>query len=100
RIFQFICGRPSTGLKLLDLGCGSGKIVYEFRKRDVNAYGADFELPPENALPKMETPAFRKIDKENYRIPFEDESFDLVFSNEVLEHVSDHLKLFAEIARV
>ena len=100
RIFRFVCGPLADAPALLDLGCGSGQIVCEFRKRGLNASGVDFDLPAEGMLRELGADSFRRIEEKPYRIPFDNQSFDFVFSNEVLEHVSDHRPVFAEMARV
>ncbi len=43
---------------------------------------------------------FGTIDMANYRIPFDDNSFDYVFSNQVLEHVQNYPEALSEIYRV
>jgi SAM-dependent methyltransferase len=47
-----------------------------------------------------EQDGFRAIVPEPYRLPFEDETFDLVVSTSVLEHAANKRECFEEIARV
>ena len=51
-----------------------------------------------NLLPT--STAFRQVVADGSRLPFADGSFDIVFSNSVIEHVADHPSLAREIARV
>ena len=98
--------------RLLEFGCGSGRSVYEFRDAGLNAYGFDIASYVERRQPSDEeyfrfslsdkpanVPEYA-IDGSSYKIPFEDESFDFVFSFSVLEHVMNYDLALAEIARV
>src|SRR5947209_2890717 len=79
--------------RVLDFGCGTGAMVAEYRRRGYEAYGCDPRL--EQASDTM-----RRSDPDSSEIPFADQSFDFVFSDQVLEHVRDHAGVFAEIKRV
>ena len=93
---------------LLDLGCGRGFMVYALRKLGYKAYGADIVPPsPEvnecllrEGLSRPGEAVIRVIDPTRYMIPFEEETFDLVFSFDVVEHVMDVPAMFREIWRV
>jgi SAM-dependent methyltransferase len=98
--------------RVLDFGCGDGGHVYEFRDAGYDAYGFDIRPAPVYREPGDER-WFRfaltgravnhpdyTIDPAAYRIPFEDESFDFVFSNSTMEHVQDQEAAFRETARV
>jgi SAM-dependent methyltransferase len=82
--------RPAT---VLDFGCGAGKMVDEYCRRGYDAYGCDIALErtADRLLP---------IARDPYRLPFEDDSFDYVFSDQVFEHVADHQAAIEEIWRV
>ncbi|HMG66595.1 MAG TPA: class I SAM-dependent methyltransferase, partial [Chitinophagaceae bacterium] len=94
--------------KILDFGCGAGKEVYFFRKMGYKAYGCDIDSffdatqikCNEERLIEPGEIIFKKIDMTDYRIPFADESFDYVFSNQVFEHVQNYPEALAEIYRV
>ena len=97
---------------MLDFGCGSGKTVYEYRECGVDAYGFDIvndvdpRRPEDIALFQLPAPgdqrpaADYRTDAADYRIGYDDASFDFVFSNSVFEHVQDHDLALREIARV
>ncbi|MDX6581818.1 MAG: hypothetical protein QOI10_1002 [Solirubrobacterales bacterium] len=85
--------RLSADAKVLDFGCGDGRLVAAWRADGHDAFGCDIAL-------ERQTEALRLIPAGPYRLPFDDRQFDLVVSDQVLEHVSDHEAAFSEIARV
>jgi SAM-dependent methyltransferase len=88
---------------LLDFGCGEGECVDQFHKAGFTVFGCDLAFPedPESRLKSyLEAGVIRKIDRDPYRIPFEEDRFDLVFSNQVFEHIMDYDRALAEIGRV
>lgn len=98
----------SPDSKILDFGCGAGKEVYQFRKMGYKAYGCDIKNVfddiqkqcEKEKLTRAGESIFSVIDMNNYRIPFPDESFDYVFSNQVFEHVQNYPEALSEIHRV
>ena len=86
--------------KILDLGCGAGGSIDFFRRafRNASWTGVDIELSPEVSARSRNDGDFFTYDGEN--LPFPDNSFDLVYSNQVLEHVRYPEKVLAEVARV
>jgi ubiquinone/menaquinone biosynthesis C-methylase UbiE len=93
---------------ILDFGCGDGNEVYQFRKEGYISYGCDIEnyyekiqvkCKDEKIIKHNET-IFEIIDMDNYRIPFNDNAFDYIFSNQVFEHVQNYPEVLREIYRV
>jgi ubiquinone/menaquinone biosynthesis C-methylase UbiE len=94
--------------KILDFGCGDGSEVYQFRKMGYKAYGCDMDnysekiqtLCKEEKIIEPDETVFGIIDMINYRIPFADDTFDYIFSNQVFEHVQNYPQALSEIYRV
>jgi ubiquinone/menaquinone biosynthesis C-methylase UbiE len=85
---------------VLDLGCGAGDSVDLFRSLEPNVRwtGADIAESAEVAQRTRTDADFVTFDGE--RLPFADQSFDLVYCKQVLEHVRRPRLLLAEVARV
>ena len=95
--------QQEKNIKVLDYGCGVGKIVESLRKSKVNAFGCDVFYEGANRLSQvsrqfLESTIIRKMD--NNTIPFEDASFDFVINNQVIEHVENIDIVLTEIQRV
>lgn len=81
-------------IKILDIGCGTGKIINFFNKNNNQIFAVD---------------VFNQIDKslsiENFthvssaELPFKDKFFDIIISNHVVEHIEDQNLHMDEIYR-
>ena len=85
---------PKPG-RLLELGGSDG-----FQARILADGGWDVESIDIANRPKREVAHFRVQDYDGHRIPFEDQSFDGVFSSNVLEHIQHLAQTLAETRRV
>ena len=98
-----------SGMKVLDVGCGRGEMVFLSARQGAEAYGIDFSPAAIEVATAMKQD-HREEWAENAKfirgnavnMPFENGFFDVVFLLDVVEHVSDHeLNLILlEIARV
>jgi SAM-dependent methyltransferase len=85
---------------VMDLGCGRGDSVDVFRSysNDVDWVGVDIAVSPEVAARQRTDAHFVTYD--GHTLPFDDETFDLIYSAQVLEHVRHPDQHLREIGRV
>jgi SAM-dependent methyltransferase len=101
---------PGAGARILDFGCGEGALVYRLREMGLDAHGFDihdrvkyrhvddrrfFGFSPGVAQDTADTRTSHE-----YSIPFDDNSFDIVCSSSVIEHVLELEPVMRECARV
>jgi len=97
--------------KILDFGCKKGELVVLLRKMGFNAYGFDIHDFSESIEPEYRKYFFTigslnkdksrySVDWNKYRLPFNDNEFDFIYSRSVFEHIGDHDKVLSEINRV
>jgi len=85
------------GMKMLEPGCGRGEFLGNFKELGLDVYGVDIS---------SEAVAFAKgftvkvCDVENEQLPFEDNSFDVIFSKSFIEHLHNPGKYLEEAFRV
>ena len=88
------------GARVLDFGCGAGTLTDMLVRAGFDAYGCDIRWPgadytwdevPDGRLRYFETGG---------RLPFDDDTFDVVVSDQVFEHVEPLHASVAEIERV
>ena len=82
---------------ILDVGCGIGTYVRRFRRFSDDVHGIEVEAE-RVAQASEELPNIVQAYGED--LPYPDDRFDLVFSNEVIEHVDDDRRTAAEMVRV
>ena len=85
------------GKRVLDVGCGIGTYIRRFRQYTDDVHGIEVE-PERVAEASLELPNIVLAVGE--ALPYPDDHFDLVFSNEVIEHVRDDRKTAQEMVRV
>ncbi len=101
--FTAHCSAMHT-VSVLDIGCGDGRDLLAIQKR----IGRDrrIHLCGIECTPDLANQAARKgvetfpIDLESMSLPFEDNLFDLVIANQVLEHLKNWIWAFHEQVRV
>jgi 2-polyprenyl-3-methyl-5-hydroxy-6-metoxy-1,4-benzoquinol methylase len=97
-LLQLVPFASFNKMKVLELGCGAGYDAYQFCRNGADYTGID--IVPENIeRAKMHlgfygyAPKVMEGDVEN--LPFEDERFEVIFSNGVLHHTPDIGKSFS-----
>ena len=89
--------------KVLDLGCGDGYYLFLLSNLgiNVNLIGLDNYKPAlASAKKNLKSKKIRLIFSNASRLPFKTNYFDKVVASEVLEHVSNDLKVVSEVRRV
>jgi SAM-dependent methyltransferase len=82
---------------VLDLGCGPGGSRDVFRAHHPGVRWTGLDVP-DSPSPPPPAPDIQLYD--GGRLPFSEESFDIVFCKQVLEHVRDPRLVLGEVARV
>jgi SAM-dependent methyltransferase len=91
------------GRRVLEVGCGAGVDLARFAKGGASVVGVDLsssaiDLARANFEQQSLTGDFRVADGE--ALPFEDDSFDLVFAHGVVQYTADPQRLVDECRRV
>ena len=92
---------PAQRRRVLDFGCGSGKVVAKLRAAGVEARGCDlYPVDRSRSVLATELGIAAISPMVEGKIPFPDNYFECVVSNMVFEHVVDIDLALDEIARV
>jgi len=86
------------GAQVLEFGCGNGVYATRFAERFASHVEA-FDVEPERVAEARVTIPHALVAL-GERLPYASDRFDLVFSNEVIEHVQDDRACAAEMVRV
>lgn len=103
RILSFLPVKP--GMKILDLGTGSGYLAFAIAKRFPEAFVAGLDIVTETleaSQKRAEKEGIYNLSFASYdgiEFPFEPESFDLVVSRYALHHFPVIRKSIAEVSR-
>ncbi len=105
KFFEEKIGYNNPNLKILDFGCGDGKMFNWFKQfiKEENIYGLDISKTRIRRCEKIGWKNVLRIDKLK-RLPFGDNFFDVVSLCEVIEHIpkteiSFYLKEFRRILK-
>jgi ubiquinone/menaquinone biosynthesis C-methylase UbiE len=88
---------PLAGKRILDIGCGMGMYVSQFRQFSSEVHGVDVD-PDKVERASAWLPNLHVAQAED--LPFPDSSFDVILLNEVIEHVEDDVQTIREAYRV
>lgn len=98
RMFHYL--KLSGAERVLDAGCGEGIVYRAMRARGFHGSWCGFDFSGEAVeYARRTSPEGEWHHASVYAIPFADESFDLVFSSQVLEHLANPLDPLREFER-
>lgn len=111
---KFLRDYAKEGEKVLDIGCGSGRLYELFKNKEIEYFGIDFakkliEIAKKKYLesedskrePEKKLPTFFPMDA--LALPFDSDFFDKVFSIAVFHHIPSkekRLEFLGEIKRI
>ena len=85
------------GDKFLELGCGRGDFLNEFTMFGLDTYAVDNN---DYFKKNLKTSNFFNLDITKSKLPFEDNSFDVVYSKSFIEHFYFPENIFKEVLRI
>jgi ubiquinone/menaquinone biosynthesis C-methylase UbiE len=97
---QFLLENVEQGDRVLDLGCGAGEFTAALAEAGAQPLGVDVaKAAIARARSRHPDLEFRLVPIDG-PLPLEDNSFDLVWASEVIEHVADTARWLSEVRRV
>lgn len=93
------CARAQPDDRVLEVGCGAGHVLQLFDDC-ADRTGVDLSDSMLDRARARLGPDVRLVRGSADRLPFDDDSFDVVLCTEVLEHVPDPRSAMAELMRV
>jgi ubiquinone/menaquinone biosynthesis C-methylase UbiE len=99
----FVLPYLRDGLSLLDVGCGPGTITADLAGRITGGSVVGVDLPADviaAAQTQFGSANLRFEVGDVYALSFADESFDLVYAHQVLQHLGDPVAALREMLRV
>jgi len=87
----------SPNMKLLEPGCGRGEFLLNFQKLGMNVQGVDISMEAKDYSSKLK---IEICDVENEALPFQSNTFDVIFSKSFIEHLHNPEIYLQEAFRV
>lgn len=97
-LLELLDNNSPAGSKVLDIGCGSGEIAHVINEKGYAVSGIDFS-PVAIELARKQGINSQLADLDN-GIPFDNNTFNIVWAGDVIEHVFDPIFVLNEINRV
>jgi ubiquinone/menaquinone biosynthesis C-methylase UbiE len=103
RLLEYIC-LPDDRPQVLDLGCGTGRLLDRLATRFPHLYGTGLDLSAQMLLQarcrNRHHPRLIYVQGSAEALPFADEQFDAVFNTLSFLHYPKPQQVFSEISRV
>ena len=96
-LYLFKCFNLKPGMKMLEPGCGRGEFLKNFEGLGLKVYGVDISPESLNFNKDLD---LSLCDLENEKLPFKDNTFDVIFSKSFIEHLNSPERYFEEAYRV
>ena len=97
-LFENIISVVPTNSKVLDVACGVGKLSKLIQEEKTTAvYGLDISSV---AIQKLKTRGISGVVADCQNIPFMENTFDVVVATEIMEHLSNPVRILEEIHRI
>lgn len=92
---EAVAGEIGSG-RFLDIGCGDGENLLRFKDLPLRRTGLEISLP---RLKKARALALDVLQGSGVRLPFPDNTFQMIYVAHVLHHIEDYPAVLAEIRR-
>ncbi len=94
-------GHLNQQARVLDVGCGAGFLSNELAKNNLNVTGVDLSVESLKVATKYDvTKTVKYLTADAYKLPFANESFDVLTAMDFLEHVERPSEVIIEFSRV
>ncbi len=87
------------GFKILENGCGVGMYIGKLKQFTPLVFGLEYESDRAVEAGKLNPPSL-VVCGAGEHLPYPNDSFDVILSNEVIEHVQDDARCIREMVRV
>lgn len=99
RLAHYLCTRFNLkkNYRLLEIGCGRGEFLESFKNFGLECTGTDISDYSVSLLSSLKV---KKIDISKEKLPYENNTFDVVFHKSLIEHLYSPENLMRETHRV